>query len=55
MDPNDYLTQDQMISLALVTALLLASGVRRMLDASGLFAAMLVGLVISLLGHWTWL
>ena len=55
MDPNDYLTQDQMISLALVAALLLASGARRMLDASVLFAAMLVGLVISLLGHWTWL
>ena len=55
MDPTDFLTQDQMISLALVSALLLASGVRRMLDASGLFAAMAVGLVVSLMGHWTWL
>ena len=55
MDPIEYLTQDQMISLALVAALLLASGIRKMLDASGLLAAMLVGLVVSLLGHWTWL
>ena len=55
MDPTDYLTHDQIISLALVTLLLLASGVRRMLDASGLIAAMAVGLVVSLMGHWTWL
>jgi len=55
VDPTDYLTQDQMISLALVAALLLASGIRRMLDASGMIAAMVVGLVVSLLGHWTWL
>jgi len=55
MDPTDFLTQDQMISLTLVSALLLASGVRRMLDASGLIAAMAVGLVVSLMGHWTWL
>jgi len=55
MDPTAYLTHDQIISLALVTLLLLASGVRRMLDASGLIAAMAVGLVVSLMGHWTWL
>ena len=55
MDPTDYLTQDQIISLALVAFLLLASGIRRILDASGLFAAMAVGLVVSLMGHWTWL
>ena len=55
MDPTDYLTQDQIISLALVAFLLLASGIRRMLDASGLFAAMAGGLVVSLMGHWTWL
>tara|TARA_Y100000588_G_scaffold175182_1_gene189277 strand:+ start:655 stop:1428 length:774 start_codon:yes stop_codon:yes gene_type:complete len=55
MDPTDFLTQDQIISLALVSALLLASGVRRMLDASGLIAAMAVGLVVSLMGHWSWL
>jgi len=55
MDPTDYLTHDQIISLALVALLLLASGVRRMLDASGLIAAMVVGLVVSLMGHWTWL
>jgi len=55
MGPTDYLTHDQIISLALVALLLLASGVRRMLDASGLIAAMVVGLVVSLMGHWTWL
>jgi len=55
MEPTDYLTEDQIISLAMVSTLLLASGARRMLDASGLLAAMVVGLVVSLLGHWTWL
>jgi len=55
MEPTDYLTEDQIISLAMVTALLLAAGARRILDASGLLAAMVVGLVVSLLGHWTWL
>ena len=55
MVPTDYLTQDQIISLTLVAALLLASGVRRILDPSGLLAAMIVGLVVSLMGHWTWL
>ena len=55
MSPTDYLTQDQIISLALVAALLLASRFRKMLDVSGLLAAMVVGLVVSLMGHWTWL
>ena len=54
MVPTDYLTQDQIISLTLVAALLLASGVRRILDPSGLLAAMIVGLVVSLMGHWTY-
>ena len=55
VDASAYLTDDQMISLALVAALLLISKLRDMLDLSGLLAAMTVGLAVSLLGHWTWL
>ena len=54
-DASAFLTEDQMISLALVAALLLISKLRDMLDYSGLLAAMAVGLAVSLLGHWTWL
>ena len=49
------LGEDQIISLILVAFLLLASRVKDMLDMSGLIAATIVGLVVSLLGHWTWL
>ncbi len=49
------LGEDQYISLILVAFLLLASRVKDMLDKSGLIAATIVGLVVSLLGHWTWL
>ena len=55
VDASTFLTEDQMISLALVAALLLISKLRDMLDYSGLLAAMAVGLAVSLLGHWTWL
>ena len=55
VDASAYFTDDQMISLALVAALLLISKLRDMLDYSGLLAAMAVGLAVSLLGHWTWL
>ena len=55
MDTSAYLTEDQMISLALVAGLLLISKLRDMLNSSGLLAAMLVGLTVSILGHWTWL
>ena len=55
VDASAYLTDDQMISLTLVAALLLISKLRDMLDLSGLLAAMTVGLAVSLLGHWTWL
>jgi uncharacterized protein (TIGR00297 family) len=34
---------------------LLLSKVRDLLDNSGLFAATLTGLTVSLMGHWTWL
>jgi uncharacterized protein (TIGR00297 family) len=46
---------DQIISIGLVSALLLLSKVRDLLDNSGLFAATLTGLTVSLMGHWTWL
>ena len=49
------LTDDQSISLLLVLGLLLVTKVRDMLDTSGITMAMIVGLVVSLLGHWTWL
>ena len=46
---------NQIISVVLVLALLLLSRVRDLLDNSGLFAATITGLTVSLLGHWTWL
>ena len=46
---------DLIISVTLVTALLVLSRVRDLLDNSGLFAATITGLTVSLLGHWTWL
>tara|TARA_B100000953_G_scaffold102248_1_gene83898 strand:- start:296 stop:1045 length:750 start_codon:yes stop_codon:yes gene_type:complete len=55
VDASAYFTDDQMISIILVSALLLVSKLRDMLDSSGLLAAMVVGLTVSLLGHWTWL
>ena len=55
VDASAYFTDDQMISIILVAALLLVSKLRDMLDSSGLLAAMVVGLTVSLLGHWTWL
>ena len=55
VDAAAYFTDDQMISIILVSALLLVSKLRDMLDSSGLLAAMGIGLTVSLLGHWTWL
>ena len=46
--------QDEIISVGLVLTLLLLSRVRDLLDNSGLFAATITGLTVSLLGHWTW-
>ncbi|HIG34006.1 MAG TPA: DUF92 domain-containing protein [Candidatus Poseidoniales archaeon] len=46
---------DLAISLALVSGLLLISMMKDLLDKGGLLAALVVGLTISLLGHWTWL
>ena len=55
VDPSAYFSYDQMISITLVALLLLISKLRDMLDLSGILAAMVVGLTVSLLGHWTWL
>ena len=46
---------DLTISLGLVFVLLLVSVSNDLLDKGGLIAAFIVGLVISILGHWTWL
>jgi uncharacterized protein (TIGR00297 family) len=49
------LTDDQLISLGLVVTLLLFSRAKDLLDISGILAATVTGLTVSLLGHWTWL
>tara|TARA_Y100001970_G_scaffold97742_1_gene122963 strand:+ start:4133 stop:4882 length:750 start_codon:yes stop_codon:yes gene_type:complete len=49
------LTPDQGISLFLVVFLMTISGLKGMLDRSGIFAAALVGFSVSIFGHWTWL
>ena len=49
------LGDEQVISLLLVTLLLLISKVKDLLDGGGLPAALFVGLIVSFLGHWTWL
>ena len=48
-------TTELLISLILVGILLLISRFYDFLDLGGLLAALTVGLLISLLGHWTWL
>ena len=49
------LSSDQTISLALVLTLLLVTKIRDMLDPSGITMAVIVGLTVSLMGHWSWL
>jgi uncharacterized protein (TIGR00297 family) len=49
------LADDQLISLSLVVTLLVFSRVKDLLDISGILAATVTGLTVSLLGHWTWL
>ena len=46
---------DIAISFVLVSVLLIVSLSKDLLDRGGIFAALFVGLVISILGHWTWL
>ncbi|RAH05031.1 MAG: hypothetical protein CMA00_004815 [Methanobacteriota archaeon] len=49
------LGNDLTISLVLVSILLIVSLFKDLLDRGGIIAALAVGLVISILGHWTWL
>lgn len=49
------MTSELLISLILVMILLLVSRFYDFLDLGGLVAALSVGLLVSLLGHWTWL
>ncbi|MFQ3321595.1 MAG: hypothetical protein ACI9O1_000686 [Candidatus Thalassarchaeaceae archaeon] len=49
------LVDEELISLLLVSVLLLVSRVYDFLDIGGLIAALGIGLIISLFGHWTWL
>ena len=49
------MTSELLISLTLVMILLLVSRFYDFLDLAGLVAALSVGLLVSLLGHWTWL
>ena len=49
------LGDDLTVSIALVSVLLLVSMWKDLLDRGGVIAALVVGLTISLLGHWTWL
>ena len=49
------LGDDQLISIALIVALLVISRVKDLLDITGIVAATATGLTVSLLGHWTWL
>ena len=48
-------TNDPMISFILISILLLLSKIKDLLDNGGLLAAFTIGMIISLLGHWTWL
>jgi len=48
-------TSELLISLILVMILLLVSRFYDFLDLGGLVAALSVGLLVSILGHWTWL
>ena len=49
------LSDDQLISIVLVLTLLILSRLKDLLDFSGIVAATVTGLTVSLLGHWTWL
>jgi len=49
------LSDEQVLSILFVALLLLISKVKDLLDRGGLLAALLVGMIISFLGHWTWL
>ncbi len=44
-----------MISVALVMILMVISRIRKILNESGTWAAAIMGLVVAIGGHWTWL
>ena len=44
-----------LISVALVMVLMVISRIRKILNESGTWAAAIMGLVVSIGGHWTWL
>ena len=44
-----------LISVALVMILMLISRIRKILNESGTWAAAIMGLVVAIGGHWTWL
>ena len=48
-------TYDLLISFILISILLLLSKIKDLLDNGGLIAALTIGMIISLMGHWTWL
>ena len=48
-------TTDEIVAVSMVIGLIIIAGSKRILDRSGLIAATVVGLSVSLLGHWTWL
>ena len=48
-------TTDEIVAVSMVIGLIIIAGSKRILDRSGLIAATIVGLSVSLLGHWTWL
>ncbi|MDP6703040.1 MAG: DUF92 domain-containing protein [Candidatus Thalassarchaeaceae archaeon] len=45
----------QAISLILIALLMLISKAKDLLDRGGLIAALFIGVLVSFLGHWTWL
>ncbi len=50
LDPLNLL-----ISLSLVVVLTIVSGVRKILDGQGTLTAIVLGVMVGTLGHWTWL
>lgn len=49
------MSTDTIVALGLVAVLIIASRVAHILDGRGTLAASILGLVVGLAGHWTWL
>ena len=43
------------VSISLVALLLIASQITRILDNEGVFSAAIIGLIVGVAGHWSWL